>query len=260
MVNMQDELPELTPESINAKTMGYVHSVETAGTVDGPGVRYVIFLTGCPLSCLYCHNPDCIKMKNGVIRSVGDILDDISDYRWFINRAGGGVTISGGEPLTQPNFVKSLLRGCKKMNLHTALDTSGYLGHLADDELLADTDLVLLDIKSGIPELYKKVTGVELAPTLRFAQRLSERRQKMWIRFVLVPELTDGEDNIRAVAEIISSKQAIERVDILPFHQMASYKWEEMGIKYQLADHREADKNDVERAKEIFRQYGIEAL
>lgn len=250
----------LDPDSFQAKTMGYVHSVETGGTVDGPGVRYVVFLTGCPLSCLYCHNPDCLKMKNGVLRSAGDVLDDIQDYRWFIERARGGVTISGGEPTTQPHFVKTLLKGCKAMGLHTALDTSGYLNRQADDELLSYVDLVLLDIKSGLPDTYLKVTGVPLQPTLDFADRLKEMNKPVWLRFVLVPGLTDAEENIDAVARIASNLPNIERVDILPFHQMAEFKWEELGMQYMLKDTRPANDDDVARARKIFARHGIHAV
>jgi pyruvate formate lyase activating enzyme len=251
---------DIDPESMRAKTMGFVHSIETAGTVDGPGVRYVVFLTGCPLSCLYCHNPDCIKMKNGVLRSAGDILDDVQDYRWFLERTKGGVTISGGEPLTQARFVKTLLKGCKAQGLHTALDTSGYLNDQADEELLSYVDLVLLDIKSGLPETYLKVTGVPLQPTLDFAEKLRRIGKPVWMRFVLVPGLTDAEDNIEAVAKIAAGLDNIERVDILPFHQMAEYKWEEMGMTYQLKDTRPAGDEDVARAREIFARHGIKAV
>ncbi len=247
-------------DSPQAKSLGYVHSIETAGTVDGPGVRYVIFLTGCPLACQYCHNPDALKLKNGVIRSVEDILSDIHDYRQFLQRAKGGVTISGGEPLSQARFTKSILRGCKEMGLHTALDTSGFLGEAADDEMLSNIDLILLDIKSGLPDLYKEVTGVSLEPTLEFAFRLSEMNKPVWIRFVLVPGLTDSRENIEAVAKIISQLDNVQRVDILPFHQMGAYKWENLGLKYKLKDTRPANEEDVAAARAIFGSYGIKAL
>jgi pyruvate formate lyase activating enzyme len=243
-----------------SSAMGFVHSVETAGTVDGPGVRYVVFLTGCPLSCQYCHNPDALKLKNGVLRRVEDILNDIHDYRQFIERARGGVTISGGEPLVQANFTKGLLKGCKDMGLHTALDTSGYLGEAADDELLSYTDLVLLDIKSGIPDIYREVTGVEIDKTLEFAYRLSDMGKKVWVRFVLVPGLTDSEENIDAVAKIIEQLENVERVDILPFHQMGEFKWEQLDLIYKLKDTPPAGEKDVERAREIFARHSIQAV
>ncbi len=260
MAETSNPLTDFDTDGIRAKTMGYVHSVETAGTVDGPGIRYVLFLTGCPLACQYCHNPDAMKLKNGVLRSVEDILHDINDYRHFIERARGGVTISGGEPLVQAQFAKSLLKGCKEIGLHTALDTSGYLGQAADDELLSYTDMVLLDIKSGIPEIYKEVTGVPLDNTLEFAFRLSEIGKPVWVRFVLVPGLTDSRENIEAVAGIVSELDNIERVDILPFHQMGAYKWEELGLIYKLENTPPAEEKDVERARTIFTEYGVKAI
>lgn len=251
---------DIEADSPQASLLGYVHSVETAGTVDGPGVRYVVFLNGCPLSCQYCHNPDTLKLKGGVLRNVEDILHDISEYRIFLERAKGGVTISGGEPLVQAQFTKSLLKGCKAMGLHTALDTSGYLGKAADDELLSYTDLVLLDIKSGIPEIYKEVTGVPIDPTLDFAFRLADMGKDIWIRFVLVPGLTDSRENIEAVADIVSELDSVRRLDILPFHQMGMYKWEEMNMTYKLKDCRTPDEEDVARAREIFVSHGINAV
>ena len=250
---MDDRIePDLNPVN------GYIHSIETGGTVDGPGWRYVLFLAGCPLSCMYCHNPDCMKMKNGVIRSVDDVLTDIYEYRTFLERTGGGVTISGGEPLAQSQFTKTLLRGCKDMGLHTALDTSGFMGSLADDELLDNADLVLLDIKSGLPETYKRVTGVPLEPTLEFAARLSERNHPMWLRFVLVPGLTDAPENVEAVAKIAAYLNNIQRIDILPFHKMGEYKWEMMGMPYLLKDTDEPTQADIDRAKAIFTAHGLE--
>ncbi len=231
---------------------GYVHSVETAGAVDGPGIRYVVFLSGCPLTCAYCHNPDCMKMKRGGKLTDGaGLISDITSYKTFMKATGGGVTISGGEPLVQPEFTLGLLRECKKAGLHTALDTSGYLGAKASDELLAHTDLVLLDIKSGLPDVYKKTTGVDLKPTIEFAERLSAMGKKMWIRFVLVPGLTDGEDNIRAVRDITDRLDTIERLEILPFHKMGEHKWEALGLPYTLADTEPPTADGIERARQI---------
>ena len=183
---------------------GYVHSVESAGSLDGPGVRFVAFLAGCRLSCAYCHNPDSQKMSNGKLVSSTALLEEIALYKPYFQHTHGGVTISGGEPLVQPAFTEALLRGCKAMGLHTALDTSGFAGDRAPDSLLDVTDLVLLDIKSGLPGLYQRVTGVPLQSTLDFAQRLKARGLPIWVRFVLVPGLTDGEDNIQAVAKIVA--------------------------------------------------------
>lgn len=236
---------------------GYVHSVETAGAVDGPGVRFVVFTTGCPLACAYCHNPDTQKLYGGKLTKVADLLDEISQYRSYMSHTGGGVTISGGEPLVQMGFTRALLEGCKAMGLHTALDTTGYLGAHTPDALLAATDLVLLDIKSGLPETYKDVTGVDLQPTLEFAKRLEAMGKPMWIRYVLVPGLTDAPDNIAAVAKFVGSLKTVERVEVLPFHKMGEHKWTGMDKAYRLKDTLPPDPKQVEAAREIFRAAGI---
>lgn len=236
---------------------GYVHSVETAGTVDGPGIRYVLFLNGCPLRCKYCHNPDTWQMKRGTLRGAAEILDDIRSYRDFLLRAKGGVTISGGEPLMQPAFLETLFAGCKSMGLHTALDTSGHLHQYAPDSLFDHVDLVLLDIKSGDEATFRRVTNKPLQPTLDFAARMSARSIPMWVRFVLVPGLTDHDDNIRAVARIISKLEPLARVEILPFHQLAAYKYENLGLKYDLKDTPQATPADVIRAWHLFSEEGV---
>lgn len=243
------ELPEAASDQDFA---GYVHSVETAGAVDGPGVRYVVFLSGCPLSCAYCHNPDCMKMKRGGKLTDGaGLVRDILSYRRYMTATGGGVTISGGEPLVQPAFTLGLLRACKEAGLHTALDTSGYLGAKASDELLELTDLVLLDIKSGLPDVYRKATGVDLQPTIDFAERLSRMGKKIWVRFVLVPGLTDSTDNIAAVRDITSGLDTIERLEILPFHKMGEHKWEALGLPYTLGDTEPPTAAAIEKTRRI---------
>jgi len=242
---------------ICASKQGYVHSVETGGTVDGPGIRFVLFLNGCPLRCKYCHNPDTWQMKRGTLRHANDILAEIRTYRSFLLRAKGGVTLSGGEPLMQPAFLETILRGCKEMGLHTALDTSGHLGHLASDSLLDLVDLVLLDIKSGDEKTFRQTTGKSLQPTLDFAARLSARGIPMWIRFVLVPGLTDDAENIRAVARVIATLDPVTRVEILPFHQLAAHKYENLGIDYPLKDTPQAQPADVIRAWNLFSEEGV---
>jgi len=236
---------------------GHIHSVESAGTLDGPGVRFVVFLTGCPLSCSYCHNPDCRKIKHGSPISTGALLEEVKQYRSYLRYTQGGVTLSGGEPLAQPAFAEALLQGCKEMGLHTALDTSGFLGAAAPDSLLDATDLVLLDIKCGLPKLYERVTGVALQPTLDFARRLEGRGQTVWARFVLVPGLTDGEDNIRAVAHLVAGLSNVERLEVLPFHKMGEHKWEALGMKYDLKDTPPPSAGAIESARARFREAGI---
>lgn len=212
---------------------GYVHSVDTGGTVDGPGIRYVVFTSGCPLRCQYCHNPDCMKQKNGTLTATQKIIDDIASVARMLRR-GGGVTISGGEPMVQPAFVASLLAGCKALGLHTALDTSGFLGAKAPDALLSLVDLVLLDIKSFRPDTYRAVTGVDVAPTLAFAERLAALGKPTWIRYVLVPGLTDDLEEIGELADFVAGLGNVERIEVLPFHKMGEYKWEALGMEYRL--------------------------
>lgn len=236
---------------------GIVHSVETCGTVDGPGIRYIVFLSGCSLRCKYCHNPDTSFVPCGKEMTAAEVLADIGLYAGFLKGSGGGVTLSGGDPLFQIEFSRAILDGCKKMGLHTALDTSGALGAAADDAYLSFVDLVLLDIKSGVPARYKAATGGELEPTLRFARRLAELNKKIWLRYVLVPGLTDDNEGIRRVAEFAFSLGNVERVDVLPFHKIGAYKWEELGLKDPLAGTPEPSAESVVSAQSIFSEAGF---
>jgi pyruvate formate lyase activating enzyme len=187
--------------------------------------------------------------------TAGEVLADALRYRNYLRR--GGITISGGEPLLQPAFVHALFHGAKAAGLHTALDTSGFLGSRVSDALLEDVDLVLLDIKSGIPETYRRVTGVELAPTLDFAQRLDALHKSMWVRFVLVPGLTDDEENIAAVARFVATLGTVGRVEILPFHQLGEGKYARLGKPYLLAETQPPTYAQIEQARAIFRSYGV---
>jgi pyruvate formate lyase activating enzyme len=239
---------------------GWVHSVETAGMVDGPGVRYVVFTSGCPLRCQFCHNPDSQQRQNGTEMSADEVIDEIARYALFLKGAGGGLTISGGEPCIQPRFVTALLQGARSLGLHTTLDTSGIAGRRVSRTLLESTDLVLLDIKSGDPETYRWVTGVPLAPTLEFARLLDELGIPVWIRFVLVPYLTNKRANVEALASFVATLGNVQRVEILPFHKLGEYKWEELGKPYTLRAVPAATAEDVEEARAVFAEFGITAL
>lgn len=239
-------------------TPGFVHSVETCGTVDGPGLRYVLFLSGCPLRCQYCHNPDAQGKPCGETRTAGEVLEDVLKYKKFLKK--GGLTISGGEPLMQPDFVHAVMAGAKKAGIHTALDTSGFVGHKACDAILDNVDLVLLDIKSWSPMTHKFVTGVCIDPTIRFARRLAELNRPAWIRFVLVPGLTDNERNIAGLAEFVATLPNVERMEILPFHKMGEDKYRRNGIPYQLTHTPAPTDAEVDRARQIFADYGVEAI
>jgi pyruvate formate lyase activating enzyme len=241
-------------------TTGSVHSWDIATAVDGPGTRFVLFMNGCPLRCLYCENPETWRMRDGHRMTVSEVLAEVSKYRRFIEVAGGGFTISGGEPLLQPAFVGTLLHEVKEMGLHTAVDTSGFLGARASDELLDDTDLVLLDIKSWDPALYRRVTGVELGPTLEFARRLSNRGNTMWIRFVLVPGLTDDPANVEGIASFVSTLKSVERVEVLPFHKLGASKYTKLGMEFPLADVPTPAPDSIECVRDTFRGRGCVVL
>ncbi|GAA1816081.1 pyruvate formate-lyase-activating protein [Luedemannella flava] len=235
---------------------GSVHSWDISIGVDGPGVRFAAFLAGCPLKCRYCHSPDTQTMRSGTRRSVGDLMAEIEQYEDFIG-TNGGVTVTGGEPLLQPRFAGALLRMCKQNGLHTALDTSGYLGARADDALLDATDLVLLDVKSWGEARYRELTGRPLAPTLRFARRLADRGMPMWIRFVLVPGLTDGPEVVEGVAGFVAGLPTVERVEVLPFHRLGATKYAELGIEFPLRHTEPPDEELIAGTRDRFAAHGL---
>lgn len=235
---------------------GRIHSIETFGTVDGPGIRFVVFTQGCPLRCLYCHNPDCRDLRGGKETTVDDLVREIQKYRSYLR--GGGVTASGGEPLMQPQFVAELFQRCHELGLHTALDTSGFCPVETAKPVLAHTDLVLLDIKSYDRALYQQVTSVAIEPTLDLACYLDQIAKPTWIRFVLVPYLTDPVVNVAGLADFVAGLRNVERVEVLPFHKMGEYKWEQLGLDYKLKDTPPASPELVRRTIEVFRDRGLE--
>jgi len=238
--------------------IGYYHSYEITGSVNGPGIRFTLYLSGCPLRCQYCQNPDMWTLRNGRRVTVGRMLDEVARYASFVKTAHGGVTVSGGEPMLQIRFLQALFRRCKQdLGLHTAVDTSGFLGALASDDFLDLVDLFLLDIKAGDEQLYYLVTSGELAPTLRFARRLSDRGNSMWVRYVLVPGLTDAADDVEKVARFTSTLAHVERVEVLPFHQLGASKWADLQLPYQLADVPPAAPELVRRVEDQFRAHGL---
>jgi pyruvate formate lyase activating enzyme len=241
-------------------TTGRVHSWDLSTGVDGPGTRFVLFVSGCPLRCLYCANPDTWHMRDGKELTADDVMDEIEKYRPFITTAGGGVTLTGGEPLLQPAFTAEILHRCKELGLHTALDTSGFLGARATDTLLADTDLVLLDIKSFDIAAYRKLTGGELAPTLNFATRLDRLGIPVWIRYVLVPGRTDDPVAVDGLAGFVAGLTNVDRVDVLPFHKLGAAKYDALGIPFPLRDSPVPEPALTERVREQFREHGLRAL
>lgn len=244
-------------EAVREGKIGSIHSWELVTAVDGPGTRMTTFFSGCPLRCVYCHNPDTLKMRDGNAVTADALMKKIRRYRAVFRATNGGVTFSGGEPLFQPAFLARLLHECKKAGIHTAIDTSGFLGSALTDEMMENLDLVLLDVKSGIPEIYKKTTDRELAPTINFGRRLANAGKAMWIRFVVVPGWTDMPENVEAVADIVADWKSVERVEVLPFHQMARDKWDNLGLEYKLEDVEPPSKNSVENVREVFRSRGL---
>lgn len=238
---------------------GWLHSFETGSTVDGPGIRITVFMSGCLLRCLYCHNPDTWHLKDGTRISLEHAVRRLADFAPMLRAMGGGLTISGGEPLVQPAFTRGLFAAAKRMGLHTALDTSGFLGARADADYLANVDLVLLDIKSGDPDIYRHVTGKELEPTLRFAERLAAARKPVWIRYVLAPGVTDDPSNVGKVASFVARMKNVEWVEVLPFHQMGSFKWKSLGLDYKLSGTASPTTEQVQKALKIFRDAGCHA-
>ena len=237
---------------------GYLHSVETGAAVDGPGMRFVFFMNGCLFRCLYCHNADTWKINGGRKVTLDEALAEVGAYKKFLKFAGG-VTVSGGEPLVQAAFVGSLLKRIKSdFGLHTALDTQGFLHATVADDWFDPVDLVLLDIKHSDPEKYLKLTGKELQPTLDFAQRLVRLKKKIWIRYVLVPGVTDDDRDILRLADFVAGLGAVvERVDVLPFHQMGAFKWKELGLAYPLEHTPTPSAAATDHARSLFSSRGL---
>lgn len=231
-----------------------VHSIETFGTHEGPGIRLVVFLQGCHFRCLYCHNPDTWSMQDGTIVPIQDVLKLLKNQLpYFQNK--GGLTVSGGEPLIQREALINLFTEAKKLGIHTALDTNGYILDDLTKKLLDVTDLVLLDVKHIDPVLHKKLTGSSNEVTLQFAQYCEENNKKMWLRYVLVPTVTDQQEYLHQWGKRFSTYKNIERVEILPYHTLGVYKYEKLGIPYQLKGISSPTEKLVHQSKNIFLEY-----
>lgn len=235
---------------------GYVHSYETSSRYDGPGVRVVLFVSGCLLRCTYCHNPDTWHLKDGTYVSAQQVLDRLAGFAPALRALEGGLTISGGEPMVQLAFTKQILAGAKKMGLHTAIETSGFLGDRVDASYLSVLDLALLDIKSSNPDTYRAVTGRDLAPTLRFAERLASIGKPTWVRFTLVPGFTDDPANVEGIAKFVAPMKNVEWVEVQPFHQLGAFKWKAMKLDYKNADTPTPTPDLIARVIEQFRTAG----
>ncbi len=229
-----------------------IHSIESFGTVDGPGIRFVIFMQGCYLKCKYCHNRDTWDLNGGNLTSVDDLLDKIERYKSYILPSGGGVTVTGGEPLLQPKFLITLFKELKKRNIPTAIDTSGMVD-ITDDikELLKFTDLVLLDIKHINDDKCKELVGFSNKKELNFARYLSDNNIPVWIRQVIVPGITDEEEDLTELKEFIRTLNNVKKIELIPYHQLGKFKWENLGIKYELEGIRPANSEDIARVKKF---------
>lgn len=248
---------ELREEADGA--FGYAHSYETASRYDGPGLRVVLFVSGCLLRCSYCHNPDTWHLKDGTYVAAQDVIDRLGGFASALRALDGGLTISGGEPMVQLAFTRRILAGAKKLGLHTAIETSGFLGDRADDRFLSVLDLVLLDIKSSDPETYREVTGRELAPTVRFAERLASVGKPVWVRFTLVPGLTDDPANVEGIARFVAPMKNVEWVEVQPFHQLGAFKWKAMNLLYKHVETTAPSPDLIERVIGQFRAAGCRA-
>jgi len=258
-VNLGRDVPESDVRSALASgEMGFLHSFTTGSTVDGPGVRVVAWTTGCQFRCLYCHNPDTWTLTNGIPVTIGQATEELRKYRHGLKIMAGGFTLSGGEPLMQDRFAVKLLKAARELDIHTALDSNGSLGDRLTDTELEEIDLVLLDIKSYDPECHRRVTGAEIGPVLDFARRLASRKRPIWVRFVLVPGYTDDAENIEGVARFAASLGNVERVDVLPFHQMGRFKWKELKLNYVLDEVAPPSSTMVQSACAQFRAQGLE--
>jgi len=257
-VDLGKDVPETDVRTaLTDGDMGFMHSFTTGSAVDGPGVRVVGWTTGCMWRCQYCHNPDTWTMRNGIPVSVGQALDELRKYRHGLEVMSGGVTMSGGEPLMQRRFVMKVIAGAKEMGIHTAIETNGYLGAELTDSDLDNIDLVLLGIKTWDRERHRALTGRDNEPTLELARRLAGREIPIWVRFVLVPGVTDDPADIGHIAAFAAELGNVERVEVLPFHQMGRFKWHTLGIRYALEHVEPPTTEALAQACEIFRARGL---
>ena len=246
--------------ALGVDPVGHLHSVESGAAADGPGVRFVYFLAGCPFRCLYCHNPDTWKLSSGRPVTIAEALAEIRPFAGFLRRVGG-VTLSGGDPLTQPAFAGRLLEALHDdLGLHTALDTQGFLGHKVDDGFFDAVDLVLLDVKHSDDARHRALTGRALEPTLAFARRLARLGKPMWIRHVLVPGWTDDPAHLDRLADrLLPFRSSIERLDVLPYHRMGAPKWAALGRSQPLGDTTPPSPARLAEAVERLRAHGLPA-
>jgi len=260
-VHLGDDVPEVDVRSaLKTGDMGFLHSYTTGSAVDGPGIRVVAWTTACMFRCQYCHNPDTWTLSNGIPVTLERAIDGVRKYAHGLKLMHGGFTLSGGEPLMQDRFAVRLLSAVKAMGVHTAIESNGFYSERLTDEELTLIDLVILDMKAFEPAQHERVTGIrDNAPVLAFGRRLAALRRPMWLRYVLVPGLTDDPQEMAKIAAYGASLGVVERVEILPFHQLGQHKWERLGLDYSLAGTEPPDKEAVDRAIAVFSAAGLNA-
>jgi len=260
-VNMSARVTEADMRAaLKTGDMGFIHSFTTGSTVDGPGVRLVAWTTLCMFRCQFCHNPDTWTASNGMPVTIARATEELRKYAQGLKLMRGGFTLSGGEPLMQARFAARLFAAAKALGVHTAIETNGFYGDRLSDAELGNIDLVILDMKGFTPAQHKRVTSIENnAQVMDFGRRLAALKRPMWLRFVLVPGLTDVESEMEQIAAFAASLGVVERAEVLPFHQMGRYKWEKLGLDYTLAQTEPPSSQAVARAVGIFRNAGLAA-
>ena len=260
-VHLGEDVPDTDVRSaLKSGDLGFLHSFTTGSAVDGPGIRLVAWTTSCMFRCQYCHNPDTWTLKNGIPVPLSRAVEEVQKYARGLIAMGGGFTLSGGEPLVQDRFAARLFSAVKQMGVHTAIETNGYYGERLSDDELRDIDLVILDMKAFTRAQHERVTGgMHNEDVLEFCNRLAELKRPMWLRYVLVPGLTDIPEEMEAVADFGASLGVIERAEILPFHQMGRYKWERLSLDYKLAATDPPTNESVNKAIGIFKTAGLDA-
>ncbi|MFC0180871.1 pyruvate formate lyase 1-activating protein [Thorsellia kenyensis] len=243
-------------------SLGRIHSIETCGTVDGPGIRYIVFFQGCLMRCMYCHNRDTWDLQGGREITVEELMGELISYKHYMDVSGGGVTATGGEAVLQASFVRDWFLECKKKDIHTCLDTNGFVRHYDEtiDELISLTDLVMLDIKQMNDEVHQQLVGVSNKRTLQFANYLAKRNKKTWIRYVVVPGFTDDDDSAHRLGRFVSTLYNIEKIEILPYHELGKHKWTTLKEKYPLEGVTPPPKETLARLQDIIEGYGVPAV
>ncbi|GAA4829588.1 pyruvate formate-lyase-activating protein [Algivirga pacifica] len=248
--------PKITVNNVDTLK---IHSLESFGTYDGPGIRFVIFVQGCPFECVYCANPDTMKYQEGTVKNIESLVQEATHMKPYFSN-GGGVTVSGGEPCGQARQLVKLFKRLKEEGLHTCLDTNGYIFNHHVEELLEYTDLVLLDVKHINSAIHKTITGRPNEKVLAFAKHLEEKGKPFWLRYVLVPGLSDDPKHLHELGAHFASYQQLKKLEIQPYHKLGIHKWEHLDKEYPLKDTPENTPEQLAKAKEIFEQYVTEVV